>query len=136
MIEIKMNKEIRDYTETVYFGLSMRQCVFAAIAIVVAVIVFLVSKSFLGLETASWLCILAATPFALLGFFKYNGMNAETFLKVWIKSEILMPRRLIYKSRNLISTAILKSRQETKAAKRRGIFKNVNKNIREHDKER
>jgi len=26
-----------------------------------------------------WLCVLAAFPFALGGFFKYNGMNLEQF---------------------------------------------------------
>ena len=31
----------------------------------------------LGTETTSWICIIAAAPFAALGFVKYNGMTAE-----------------------------------------------------------
>ena len=102
MIEIKINKEIRDYTESVFFGLSLRQCVFSALAILTAVLVFMLLKPLLGLETVSWVCVLAAAPPALLGFFKYNGMHAEQFIWAWIKSEILMPRKLVYKSNNII----------------------------------
>lgn len=31
-MEVKINKEIRDYTESVFFGLSLRQLVFSVIA--------------------------------------------------------------------------------------------------------
>ena len=32
-MEIKVNKEIRDYKETIFFGLSMRQFACAAVAV-------------------------------------------------------------------------------------------------------
>ena len=48
-----------------------------------------------------WLCVLAAFPFALGGFFKYNGMNLEQFLWAFFKSAILCPKRLVFKSDNL-----------------------------------
>lgn len=44
------------------------------------------------------MCILGAAPFAACGFFSYHGMTAEQLLWAWIKSEILMPKRLVYKS--------------------------------------
>ena len=44
------------------------------------------------------MCILGAAPFAACGFFSYHGMTAEQLLWAWIKSEILMPKRLIFKS--------------------------------------
>ena len=31
-------------------------------------------------------------------FFSYHGMTAEQLLWAWIKSEILMPKRLVFKS--------------------------------------
>ena len=42
-----------------------------------------------------WLCLLAAAPVAIAGFFHYNGMSLEQFLWAFIKSEILCagPRR-------------------------------------------
>ena len=59
-MEIKVNKEIRDYTESVFFGLSMRQFIFSALACVVAVLLYFLLRNHLGLETLSWVCILGA----------------------------------------------------------------------------
>ena len=48
-----------------------------------------------------WLCVLAAFPFAICGFFTYNGMTFERFLIAVIRSELLYPRHLVFKSDNL-----------------------------------
>ena len=37
-MEVKINREIRNYTEAMFFGLSMRQLIFSALACVVAVV--------------------------------------------------------------------------------------------------
>ena len=34
----------------------------------------------IGKETASWLCIVLASPAAMAGFFSYNGMTFEQFI--------------------------------------------------------
>lgn len=99
-MEVKINKEIRDYTESVYFGLSLRQFIFSILACIVAVIVYFALKKFFDIGTLSWLCILSAFPFAALGFIKYNGMNAEEFIAAFIKSEILIPKELTFKPTN------------------------------------
>ena len=52
-------------------------------------------------ETLSWVCILGAFPFAAMGFIKYNGMTAEQFVWAWIKSEFLMPKKLMFLPDNL-----------------------------------
>lgn len=100
-MEIKINKEIRSYSESIFFGLNMRQLVFSFIAIGIAVAVYFVFRSRLGTETVSWLCILGAAPFAALGFLRYNGMPAEKFVWAFIRSEILTPKKLVYRSTNL-----------------------------------
>ena len=97
-MDIKINKEFRDYSETIYFGLNMRQLVFSAAAVGVAVGSYFLLREHLNIETLSWLCILCAAPFAALGFITYNGMTAEQFLWAWIKTEILMPRKLVFKA--------------------------------------
>ena len=76
-MEVKINREIRNYTEAMFFGLSMRQFIFSACACVVAVGLYFLLKPYVGTETVSWMCILGAAPFAALGFIKYNGMTAE-----------------------------------------------------------
>ena len=97
-MEVKINKDIRDFSESIFFGLSMRQFIFSILACLVAVVLYFLLKPFLGIETLSWVCVLGAAPFAALGFIKYNGMTAEEFVIAFIKSEILMPRHLDRKS--------------------------------------
>lgn len=99
-MEVKINKEIRDYTESVYFGLSLRQFIFSILACGMAVILYFVFRPYFGIETLSWLCILGAVPFATIGFIKYNGMNAEEFLLAYIRSEFLTPKELVFSPTN------------------------------------
>ena len=54
----------------------------------------------LGSEVG-WVCILGAAPFAACGFFHYHGMTARQLAWAWLKSEILYPKRLVFKSQNL-----------------------------------
>lgn len=100
-MEVKINKDIREFTESIFFGLSMRQFIFSLLACFIAVVLYFLFRPFFGIETLSWMCILGAAPFAVLGFVKYNGMTAEKFLMAWIKSEILTPKRLYFKATNL-----------------------------------
>ena len=99
-MEVKINREIRNYTESVFFGLSLRQCICSALACVVAVGIYFLLDPYLGTEMVSWMCILGAAPFAALGFLKYHGLNAEQFVWAWIKSEFLTPKKLVFRSTN------------------------------------
>ncbi len=76
-MEIKVNKEVRNYTESIFLGLSIRQCFFSVIACIVAVFIYFLCIDSLGMEITSWLCMLGAAPFASLGFITYQNMNAE-----------------------------------------------------------
>lgn len=100
LMEVKINREIRNYTEAMFFGLSLRQFIFSVCACAVAVGLYFLLKPYVGTETVSWMCILGAAPFAALGFIKYNGMTAEKFIYAWIKSEFLMPKKLVFHSTN------------------------------------
>lgn len=105
-MEVKINREIRDYTETMFFGLSLRQFFFSVLACGVAVGIYFLLRPYMGMETVSWVCIIGAVPFAALGFFRYHGMNAEQFLWAWFKSEFLIPKRLIFRPENLYYEAL------------------------------
>jgi len=115
-LEIKINKEIRNYTESIFFGLSLRQFIFSALACIVAIGLYFLLRNDLGTETLSWICVLGAAPFAALGFIRYNGMNAEQFAYAWIKSEILIPKKLMFTPKNIyyevLKSLIEKSERE------------------------
>ena len=100
-MEVKINREIRNYTESIFFGLSLRQFICSVLACGVAVAIYFLASGHVHKEVVSWLCVLGALPFAGLGFFKYNGMPLEDFLVAFIKSEILTPRKLKFKSENI-----------------------------------
>ena len=105
-MEVKINKEIRNYTESMFFGLSMRQFLFSVLACGVAVGLFFLLRGRFGTETVSWMCVLGASPFAVMGFVRYNGMTAEQFVWAWIKSEFLMPKRVLFLPDNLYYEAL------------------------------
>lgn len=105
-MEVKINREIRDYQEAIFFGLSLRQLVFSVLAVAVAVGVYFGLRNVLGTETVSWLCILGAVPFSAMGFVKYNGMNAEQFVAAYVKSEFLMPKHLTFQSEDIYYMAL------------------------------
>ena len=116
-MEVKINKEIRSYTEALFFGLSLRQCAFSALAVAAAVLLYFSLRERLGLETLSWLCILGAAPFGAAGFVTYNGMTAEQFIWACVKSEFLMPRKLLFRAVNLYGMLISQKAPEKKSAK-------------------
>ena len=100
-MEIKINREIRNYTESMFFGLSLRQFVFSLLAVFVAVGLYFVLRPHFSLETVSWMVVLAAAPFALLGFVSYHGMTADQFLVTWFRSEMIEPKQLHVEVSNL-----------------------------------
>lgn len=100
-MEIKVNKEIRNYTESIAFGLNLRQCFFSVTACIIAVIIYFICIDHLGLEVTSWFCMLGAAPFAALGFVTYQGMNAEQIFVTFVRSLILQHTELIDEPYNL-----------------------------------
>ena len=56
-MEVKINREIRDYQENIFFGLNLRQLIFSVLAIAVAVGIYFGLRDLLSSETVSWLCI-------------------------------------------------------------------------------
>lgn len=76
------------------------------LAVGVAVGLYFLLSPLLGTSEVGWVCILGAVPFAACGFFHYHGMTAEQFAWAWLKSEILYPKRLVFKSQNLYWNAL------------------------------
>lgn len=99
--EIKINKEIRDYTESIFFGLSLRQSIFSIIACLIACGIYFLFKDTLGTEMTSWLCILGAAPFAAFGFIRFQGMYTEDIVKTALYSLLLSSTNLVNKPFNL-----------------------------------
>ena len=115
-IEIKIPKEIREYQESIFFGLNTRQFVCSLLALGVAVGLYFLLRDTAGAEVAGWACMLGAAPFAACGFVRYHGMTSEQLLWVIIKSELLTPHKLVFREENLYYTAM---RSKIEAGKRK-----------------
>ena len=125
-MEIRINKEIKDYHESLFMGLSMRQFMCSLGAVGAAVGIYFGLSNVLDKETVSWLCIVCAAPLAAAGFFNYNGMNFEQFVVAYIYSEFLCSGVRTYQSENYIYEAykeVLKDvsvrKKETKKGKKK-----------------
>ena len=79
---------------------------FALLAVLVAVGLYFSLRSVVGGGEIGWICVLAAFPFALGGFFSYNGMTLERFVLAFIRSEFLYPKKLMFRSENLYAKAL------------------------------
>ena len=113
-MEVKINREIREYTESMFFGLTLRQFIFTVLAVAASIISYFLLRPVIGIEAVSWVCMLAAVPFAVLGFVKYNGMSAEKFIWAWIKSELLIPKKLCFGNSNMYWVLMHEMKEEKK----------------------
>lgn len=94
-MEVRVNKDIKEYKENMFFGLTLRQFIFSVLGCAVALFLYFALKDKLGLEVATWVCVLGVAPFAALGFLRYNGMPAEQVFIAWLKTRWINPRKYL-----------------------------------------
>lgn len=99
-MEVKINREIMNYKEKIVLGLSLRQFFFSVLACLSALILYFSLIKYLNKEIVSWICVLSASPFALMGFIHYNGMTAEKVVFAWLKTNVLIPKHLVFRATN------------------------------------
>lgn len=95
MIEIRIPKEIKNYREKLFFGLTMRQCLCAGIALLICVPLYIFGNRFLPQEAVSWAVIIIAMPLMLAGFFRYNDMTFEKFASE-LANSYFTPQKRVY----------------------------------------
>lgn len=95
MIEIRIPREIKNYREKLFFGLTLRQCICAGIALLICVPLYIFGNRFLPQEAVSWAVIFVAVPLMLTGFFRYNDMMFEQFAMEWFAHNF-MPQKRVY----------------------------------------
>ena len=106
-MEIRINKEIREYSQSIFFGLSPRQCLFSLLAVGAAVGLYFGLRDVLPQDMLGWICVLSAAPFGALGFLRYQGMAAERLAIAFLRAELLMPERLYDESENIYARILL-----------------------------
>lgn len=95
MIEIRIPKEIKNYREKFFFGLTVRQCICAAAALLLCVPLYIFGGKYLPQEVISWVVLIIAAPLMLVGFFRYNDMTFEKFAVEWFFFQFA-PQKRVY----------------------------------------
>ena len=99
-MEIKINSEIKDVKERVYFGLDFRQMACLVIGLFFGTLVFVSLYKKIDISYISVLSCLVSVPFFLIGFLKRQNMDALTLMREYIRSYILIDRELLHRPYN------------------------------------
>ena len=75
-------------------------------------------KGVVGQEAASWLCILAAAPLAVTGFFRDTGLTFERFDWAFLRSQVLCAGPRVYRAENIYLQAMPEQRKIWGAGKK------------------
>lgn len=84
-MEVKIPKEIRRFTESIFMGLNLRQCIMSLIAIALAIPIFLWLRPSIGLEGASWVCVIIVAPIGATAFVKIKNLPLLDFVIAFVK---------------------------------------------------
>lgn len=119
LLQVNINKEFQHYEEDVFMGLSLRQLLWSGAAIGTAVGVYFGLQPVLGQETVSWVCIVAAAPFAMAGFFQYDQMTIWQFLKAVFVTEFVRSGSRVWKAENRFEAVLDPQKRQRKYWKRK-----------------
>lgn len=111
-MQIKSNQDVREYKEVVYFGMTLRQLIFSALAAAAALGVYLLCSRRMSMEAVSWLCVAAAVPFGAFGFVRWHGMPFERMVGVFIRSRLVLNRPLFFRPENPYKAAIISANNQ------------------------
>lgn len=112
-MEIKVNKEIMDYHESLLLGLNMREILSIVVSAAGAGAVYFLLKDLIGTSITGWICLVVAAPGIIFGFIKVNGVPFEQFIMSYIRFWTT-PRTRIFISENFYEEEDKARERETK----------------------
>ena len=95
MIEVKIPAEIQEYKSKLIAGLSTRQVISIAGALLPGVPIAVMGNGHISPDILPWIVIAVVVPFAGFGFFTFKGMRFEEFVKVFFMMNFF-PQRRVY----------------------------------------
>ena len=97
-MEIRINREIKEYTENVFLGLTLKQLICVIIASGMDILLYIKLRNVLPGGLIAAMGTAATLPPAVWGFCTFDTMSAGTLLRAIIKNHILSGGTLIYRS--------------------------------------
>lgn len=111
-MEIKINKDIQDYKQTVYGNLTLRELLSAIVAVGGSLAIFFLTHKAIGTDLALVLCAILSAICLAFGFYNKEHYNFEERLAL-DRRDRETPEALLYGSENQIINEIeVKEREE------------------------
>lgn len=92
MNPIEIPREITKYETKLIGPFTARQCAFYAVAIIVCLLVYNLTKAVIP-DSALVIALFAAIPFVLVGTIKIYGMPLEKFAVGYFKTNLIAPMK-------------------------------------------
>lgn len=117
-LEVVIFDEIDDYSEKIK-GLTFRQWIFVALAVIVVVPTYLLIPKYTPLtkDIVSYIVILEAAIIGLFGFIKIQNLNAEQIIPFWYRHFMIYKKPIEYITDNEWQKAHEKKNKKSKVNK-------------------
>ncbi len=130
MVKIPIPAEIRAYKSKLILGLSVRQIIAIAGALVIGVPLGVYGRGHIPDDILIWLVMFTVVPFAAWGFFTFHDMRFEQLVKVML-NYWLRPQKRVYEDtetnlfcrihEDIIEEAVIAQRIESGEYERTGV---------------
>ncbi|NLD48091.1 MAG: PrgI family protein [Clostridiaceae bacterium] len=115
-IEVRVPKEITEYKEKILFGLTIRQLLCFASAIILGLASYFIASRYWSTEIAGYVVILEVIPIFATGFFKKNGFTFEQYVKLILRHKLGQNKRKYQTELSL--NRLKQNKEEVKNAKK------------------
>ena len=95
MVSVQIPADIRIYKSKLVWGLSIRQIISIAAALIICVPLGVYGRAYIPEDLLVWMIILIAMPFAAWGFLTIQDMRFEELVRV-IYRYLFLPQRRIF----------------------------------------
>lgn len=100
MAHVNITKDLTEVKSKVVFGLTERQLIFFALAALVAVPTYFLTRKSLGNDIALILLIVTALPFFFFALYEKNGQTPEKMLRNYFRVRFLTQQARPYRTEN------------------------------------
>ena len=100
MAHVNITKDLTEVKSKVVFGLTQRQLIFFALAALVAVPTYFLTRKSLGNDIALILLIVTALPFFFFALYEKNGQTPEKMLRNYFRVRFPTQQARPYRTEN------------------------------------
>lgn len=103
MIEREIPKEITDYKTKYLFKMTLRQNIAFGTMLIINILLHVYAKRLLHSEIVDWFMLLVAALTGAIALWKPNKQDFEKVAWFAIQTELIYPKKRVYKTENVFS---------------------------------